>query len=411
MGHPRRDPAPPPATRLLAGLLATAALTGTAGGALQLGVPLLALSLGAGSAEVALVRSISGAGMLLLVLPVGFLVDRFGSRRVYAIGAVAGAALAAAYGAGPSLPIVIALMGLEGVCAPLRFTSLTAAFYGRLSALGVGKAGWFKGSMSFGLTFLGPLIGGLLASDAGFASLFAVVAGLHLCSAALGSLCDLDGDRPRGAAPPPRPGEQAAELLRLLRTPPIRPALAAEFLGAATFASFSAFMVVIVVRVYGADATVASRILIVEGLSFILTAFACGRFGRHPRALLAAAGFAGAAGTVGTLAAVGPVSLALAGVGIGLASGLLHIYVASWIAGLREAGGKVSSIFQVAAGLGVTLGPLAAALAGRHLPPQAVLVIFAPLFLLLAGTVLWRPSPEPAVERDALAPAEPSPTT
>lgn len=381
-------PAMPRAARLAFGFFALNVLVGTAGGVMQLGVPLLALSRGATNAQVGLVRSVSGLGMLLVVIPIGLLVDHFGARRVFRVGALAGATIAVVYAAGPSpLLLVALLMGLEGLFAPLRFTALTASFYGKLEAIGIEKAGWFKASMSVGLTFLGPLVGGLLARGAGFPPLFGAVAALHLASASLVTIAELEEARPRSAAASnPRLAEQAAQLLALLRTSSIRPALAAELLGAATFSAFSAFVVVVAVRVHGADAAVASRILIVEGLSFVVTAFLGGRFAADRARLRRVAGLAGVTGTIGTAVAAGPLSLAFAGVAIGVATGLIHVFVASWIASLAGAKGRISALFQLAAGLGVTLGPLATALAGRWIPAQDVLLVFLPLFLLLAIT-------------------------
>ncbi len=375
----------PRGARLAVGFFALNVLVGTAGGVMQLGVPLLALSGGATNAQIGLVRSVGGLGMLLVVIPIGFLVDHLGARRVFRVGALAGAAIAVVYAAAPSPLLVVLLMGLEGLFAPLRFTALTASFYGKLGSIGIEKAGWFKASMSVGLTFLGPLIGGLLGRSAGFPTLFGVVVALHLLSASLVTLAELEGARAHAAASPrPRLADRAAELLAMLRTASIRPALAAEMLGAATFSAFSAFVVVVAVRVHGANAAVASRVLIVEGLSFVVTAFLGGRFAADRARLRLVAGLAGVAGTVGTAIASGPLSLALAGVAIGVATGLVHVFVASWIASLAGAKGRISALFQLAAGLGVTLGPLACALAGRWVPAQDVLLLFLPLFILLA---------------------------
>jgi general stress protein 26/predicted MFS family arabinose efflux permease len=375
----------PRGARLAAGFIALSVLVGTAGGVMQLGVPLLAMSRGATNAQVNLVRSVGGLGMLLVVIPIGFLVDRLGARRVFRAGALAGAAIAVVYATAPPSFAVILLMALEGLFAPLRFTALTASFYGRLSSIGIEKAGWFKASMSAGLTFLGPLIGGLLARGAGFPALFGVVAAVHLLSASLAATVELEGARAHpGPAAGARLADKVASLRAMLRAPSIRPALAAELLGAATFSAFGAFVLVVAVRVHGADPAVASRILIVEGLSFVVTAFQGGRFASDRPRLRRVAGLAGALGAVGTALAPGPVSLALAGVAIGVATGLVHVFVASWIASLDGAKGRVTALFQVAAGLGVTLGPLATALAGRWIPAQGVLLVFLLPFLLLA---------------------------
>lgn len=369
-------------TRLALRFLTLSALAGTAGGVMHLGVPLLALSAGATGAQVGLIRSVAGLGMLAVVLPVGFLVDRFGPGRLFRIGAIVGAALALAFAGAPSPAVLVLLMGLEGMTAPLRFTALGASFYGRLPSIGLDKAGWFKASMSVGLTLLGPLLGGLLARAAGFPALFGLVVAVHLLAALLGASGELDAT-PAHATAPPRLRDQVAELAALLRSPAIRPVLGAELLGAATFAAFSTFVVVVAVRGYDVDGAVASRILIVEGIAFVLTAFLAPRAAALRARLAPVAGLAGAAGVAGTALAAGPVGLAGAGIAVGVATGLVHVHVASWIAGRPGAKGGISALFQTAAGVGVTVGPLALSL-GVWLPERATLLFFAPPFLALA---------------------------
>lgn len=380
------DGIPAPAVARGAGIvlrfLALSVLAGTAGGVMQLGVPLLAVASGATSAQVGLIRSVAGLGMLAVVLPVGVLVDRFGPGRIFRIGAVVGAAVAAGFAGASSPMVLLALMLLEGTTAPLRFTALGASFYGRLATIGLDKAGWFKASMSVGLTLLGPLAVGVLARRAGFPVLFGVVAGVHLAAALLAVSGELDA-APRTPAVAPRLRQQVADLGGLLRTAGIRAALAAELLGAATFAAFTTFVVVVAVRGFGADAAVASRILVVEGLAFVLTAFFAPRLALLRPRLARAAGVAGLSGVLGTALAPGPFGLAVAGVAVGVATGLVHLHVATWIAAHPVAKGRLAALFQTAAGVGVTLGPLAVA-AGAWLPQQGTLLPFAPPFLVLA---------------------------
>jgi len=378
------DAAVPRGARLALRFVALTIVTGTAAGVMQLGVPLLALSVGATHAEVGLLRSVSGMGMLLVVLPVGLLVDRFGAGRIFRIGALAGSAIALVYASAPPSLVLVVLMALEGVFAPLRFTALSASYYGKLASIGLDKAGWFKASMSVGLTFLGPLLGGMLARGAGFPALFGVVLGLHLGSAVLGAAVDLGGAR-TPSAPHPRLRDQVAELRALLRSVALRPILAAELLGAATFSAFTTTVVVLAMRVLGADAAVTSRVLIVEGLAFVLSALLGSRLAAT-RGRLVAAGLAGAAGVVGTALAPGPISLAIAGIAVGIATGLLHVHVASWVGAQAGPKGRIAALFQVAAGSGITAGPLACALAGWWLPTGATLLVLVPFFLALA----WR---------------------
>ncbi|BDG02383.1 MFS transporter [Anaeromyxobacter oryzae] len=383
------DAAPERAARgtpVAAGFVVLNVLAGTASGVMQLAVPLHAVRLEATNAEIGALRAIAGLGMLLLVLPVGFLVDRFGPRKVFRVGGVAGAAVAAAIAFADKPLALILLMGTEGLLGPLRFTALNAAFFSCLGTIGREKAGWFKGSMSIGLTFLGPLVAGFLARSAGFRAVFGVVVALQLLSAVVVSLLVLDDRGPRAAPPARGFRDQLAELASVLRERSIRPVVAAEMLGAACFSAFSAFVVVVAVRELGAGPLAASQILVIEGAAFILTSFLAGGLAARRVALRRLAGAIAAAGALGTALAPGPAALAAAGAVLGVGLGLVHVLVSSRLGELRGARGKISSLFQASAGLGITVGPLACALASRAVPAHAVLVIFVPFFLVLAFT-------------------------
>ncbi|TAK35328.1 MAG: MFS transporter [Chloroflexota bacterium] len=132
---------------------------GVGAGMLGLLIPLYAIDLGAGMGEIGLIRSLQGIGMFVSTMPAGFLIDRYGSRRVYVIGALVGSVLVSLLPAVPTAKLLLILVALRGTVGPLTFTSVNAAFFRRLSRIGVGKAGWHKGSMSVGLSVLGPMLG------------------------------------------------------------------------------------------------------------------------------------------------------------------------------------------------------------------------------------------------------------
>src|SRR5512139_1186333 len=155
-------------------------VSGTVGGAMQLVVPLYAMSLHASTAQIGVIRGISGLGMLLLVIPAGFLVDHYGSKKLFLTGSVSGFVSTLALVLAKVPIAMIALMGLSGLFSSLKMTALNASFFHNLKNMGMEKAGWFKGSMSIGLTFLGPAFGAFLVSVAGFQAIFVLLAALTL---------------------------------------------------------------------------------------------------------------------------------------------------------------------------------------------------------------------------------------
>lgn len=77
--------------KLVAGFLVINILTGICAGITAMTLPLFALSVKASTAEIGVIRGISGIGALIMVLPSGFLVDYFGSKRLYAFGSIVSA--------------------------------------------------------------------------------------------------------------------------------------------------------------------------------------------------------------------------------------------------------------------------------------------------------------------------------
>lgn len=94
--------------------------SGMVAGAMQLVVPIYAMSLQATTAQIGLIRGISGVGMLLLVIPAGFLVDHFGSKRLFLAGSLTGALLTFALTFTELPAAMILLMGLSGLFSSLK---------------------------------------------------------------------------------------------------------------------------------------------------------------------------------------------------------------------------------------------------------------------------------------------------
>src|SRR6185369_14558368 len=72
-----------------------------------------------------------------------------------------------------------------GLFSSLKMTALNASFFRNLKNMGLEKAGWFKGSMSIGLTFLGPAFGAFLVRVASYRVIFVLLALLTLIPTAL----------------------------------------------------------------------------------------------------------------------------------------------------------------------------------------------------------------------------------
>lgn len=371
---------------LITSFLILNVVSGTVGGAMQLVVPLYAMSLQASTAQIGVIRGISGLGMLLLVIPAGFLVDHFGSKKLFLTGSFSGFLSTLALVLAKVPIAMIALMGLSGLFSSLKMTALNASFFRNLKNMGLEKAGWFKGSMSIGLTFLGPAFGAFLVSVAGFRTIFILLAALTLVPTALvfffhsetshpGPMTELGGVISR----------QLREFRQLIGQRTLYLPLLTESLSTSCFATFSTFIVVITIQILHLKPSAASLLMTAEGGVFILTVFAAGplitRMSQFQLYVLSV-----------TVTSVGLAMvsfsttfalLAFSSVVLGLGLGLINLVTSSRIGSMEGEKGKVVALFAASVGVGISLGPMIGGIVGQYLGTQNIFLTFIPLFLLL----------------------------
>jgi len=389
----------------LASFIALNASNGIALGMVNLALPLYALSLDANQVELGAVRGAAGLGLLCAVIPAGFIIDHFGPKRMFHLGNTV-AILCVLALALVKTPLALALLMLtEGTFRSMKFTALNASFFQSLPQFGMSRVGWYKGSLSLGLTVLGPVLGGQLLGRVSFETLFHLVVAVMLIPAALTLAAPADPPRPRddlGLRTTIR--SQLRDFGHHLRRPDVIDALATEALVAASFATFATFGVVLAVSVLSLTPAEASLLLGAEGLAFIAVVFGAGDIAtRQPRHVASLSGIALAtAGFAGLSLAGGPVSLVACALGLGLGLGLLQLASSNCAARLPGEKGKVAALFLAAMSSGVSLGPMFGGLVAEHFGTRAVFAAFVPLFAAMAALLLARrpiPFPQEIQER------------
>ncbi len=400
MSTPLPSPVPPtsgfpsrkPRQGAIASYLILNITSGTVAGALQVVVPLYALSLNAAAGQIGLIRGISGLGILLLVIPAGFLVDHYGSKRLFLLGGLCSTVAILSLSWARTPEAMVAIMGLAGLFNPLKMTALNASFFNNLQKMGLEKAGWFKGSMSIGLTFLGPLLGGTLVGFVGYPPLFRLLAVGTLIPIGLVFFFHHEPSRAaHGKSLREAIAGQFAEFRTLLRQRSLYLPLVTESISTAFFAAFSAFIFVLAVRNLGLKATDASLLLGIEGGVFIVTVFSAGplitRLTQLQLYLLSMA--TALVGLIPLTLSATFAGLAFASVILGLGLGLINLVVSSGIGRLHGTKGKTVGLFSAAVGIGISVGPMAGGVLAQKFGIDAAFLLFAPLFLGLAAAALW----------------------
>lgn len=379
--------------------------SGTAAGLLHMILPLYALTLNATTVQIGLLRGVSGIGMTLLVIPAGFLVDHFGSKKLFVLGSLVGAFIAISLVLAKTPTTMILLMGLMGFFGPMKFTAISAAFFRSLSEMGQEKAGWFKGSMSIGLTFFGPVIGGLLSGSTDFTMIFGIVFVIMLIPTALVFIFHNET---------PRPGPvsglwevtkvQLQDFKLLVRQRSIYLILCAETLAAASISTFNTFILLFIVRTLNLKPAIVSVFLVLEGASFILTIFLAGPLVCRMTMLNASLlGYGISALGLTCLALANNLFwMALATVVLGLGLGLINVFTSYRIGEMKEEKGKVVGLFAAATGIGISFGPLTAGLVGEYLGNRLIFFTYVPFFLLLSLAVLWNETREDVLESESV---------
>ncbi|MFT8314075.1 MAG: MFS transporter [Clostridium sp.] len=382
----------PTKDKIILGFIILNIISGTSGGILQMVIPLYSLSINASTAQIGIIKGVSGLGMLLLVLPSGFLIDYYGSRKLYIVGSVIGAIIIFTFSF-IKLPIFLIIgMGIQGFTNSLRFTSLNAAFFKNLKTIGKKKSGWYKGSMSIGLTFIGPFIGGYIVQNISYKWIFVLIGMMILIpSLILYILSDKSiKSKPENLIQIFK--EQYYDLKLLLRNNIIKQTALVESISTACFSTFVTFIIVLVVSNYHLKSIYASWLIIMEGSAFIITVFLGGHLlYKFKASTLYLESFILV--IVGTLIVVFQQSITFIALGtiiMGLGLGMTNLITYSRVGEIEGKKGKISGLFAACTGIGASLGPTIGGFIGQRFSIKFVFLIYVPLFVLLGFYIIFK---------------------
>jgi predicted MFS family arabinose efflux permease len=228
---------------------------------------LLGLHLNVTNLQLATISSAETFAMALGTLPAGYILSRGNPKYLYAAVSLT---LSAVFCILPWLPgwhWVALVMCLVGLCISLRIVAMSTVFLVRLPELGQGKAGWYKGTLTLGIQFLGPLTGNYLIAHLGLNAGFMVSAAMFAMLAVLGwqVLPATTGNKKVSAA-----GAHASSWAELLRLPAVRTTYLFEILASFTASSVGVFSILLAIRVLHWPKEHSVWLMAVQGLSFVV---------------------------------------------------------------------------------------------------------------------------------------------
>lgn len=366
-------------------------LCGCATGILQLAIPLYALFLSASTFQLGLIAGVSGVGRMLIIVPSGLLVDRFGARRLFLHSTVWCAILVLTMISVTSPWALTVVMFFQGMAQSVSFLALQAGFLKRLPYLEPEQAGWQRGATQLGFFLVGPVAGGLLLREQRFGAAFLVVSAIFAASIGISFYRRIVGIREIPDAVASNESGELRKLQALLSDPLLRKVLGVECLGAAVFMIFRAFVAPVAVDVLHLTVGAVSAIVIFQGTAAMASLFAGGRLLRR---FSAARIFVWGS----LLVIVGMLMLAIArdfflyatgSIVYGVGTGLMSVCSLSQIGSVLGEKGKIAALFSLSIAVGSTFGPILAGFVGEASTAQAAFLtpvaIFAIIFTVFAG--------------------------
>lgn len=241
---------------------------------------LYALELGASNAQIGYIAAFETFGKLIVTLPAGFLIARYGAKRVYALASFFPMLLTCLIPWSTVWWQVAVTRGLISLAIPFRTVSMNSSFLRQLKYLGSAKAGWYRGSQSFGTLILGPFVATLVTAHFSFMWSFLLIALLFALMMAFGSNVlpgELDAaptDHVNGDA---RPAFAMWQQVRdMWSEREVRDSCVMEFVNSATTQVFTTFILVLALTVAHLSQPLAVTLITVQGATTVFASFGLG---------------------------------------------------------------------------------------------------------------------------------------
>lgn len=384
--------------RFLLAFAALSSLMGTTVGMAQVSTSLYAVELGSSKTMLGLIAGAQSIGVLLMSLPIGLLVDRWGPARPFVLGTLLAGSTYALVPVVPSSAWLLACTAAISFFMPLRFVSLNTVFLQQLAALGESKAGWYRGTHMLGMFLLGPSLGARAVQGLGFTWTYRLISAAFLVTIAVSPIVLARYARaPEGLRGPSRWRALVTQLRLLVDDAELRRVSWIEASTQAVGAFFTFFVVVLAVGSAGLDPARAVSFVSVKGASFIVALFFLGtlvqRLGQERTYLIGFSAISLGLTLLGYASGQSALSLGSAALGLGL--GVVQIATLTRYAKLGEQAGygRVSGLSALVGPSGGVLGNLAGGALSKWLGVQAAFLAFAlgfGLWLALLVRRSWR---------------------
>ena len=381
--------ASPLTTKFMSSFVLLTILAGLGVGVARVLISLYAVHLEATELQLGLISAAQNFGILIMALPIGVLVQRFGSLKIFCIGSVLGAVVYSLTPLKAGAWYLFAVTALVSFVLPMRFVSINTVFLSNLKRLGPARAGWFRGSHMMGYFLIAPALSVLLIEHFGYGGSFYVVSLLFLGTLLLAPWCFQRSTSQATNRPHFQWRDIVAPLALIKTHASLRIVCILEFLSSVANNYFGFFIVVIAIQSFALSEPMAVMLLTVQGIVFVGSLFSMGGLaelmGYQKFYLIGLSLMA----TALLILALTKITLLMwpASVMFGLGLGMLHIanFMSFARVGEQTAMAKISPILALVGPSGGLLVGLIGAVFGAQVGLQN---LFLPIGLVFIGLII-----------------------
>lgn len=238
-----------------------------------------ALEIGASNAQLGYISALEGFGRLLVILPAGFIIARYGAALVYGLSSLIPALINLVL---PFVTVwygIAVLRGMIGLAIPFRMLSMNSAFLQQLSTIGVRKAGWNRSAQSLGMMVLAPMLASMMTASLSYLWCYVIVAAMFVLMTVYGTRV-LPESELEASSTDEEKGETPAnirqQIKEIWRISVIRESCVTEFFASAVMSVFTTFIIVLALNVAMLSQTQAVMLITIQGITIVLTGFGMG---------------------------------------------------------------------------------------------------------------------------------------
>lgn len=363
-----------------------AVISGSTLGMAKIITTLYALEIGANTAQIGLISAMESLGMVFLTLPAGFMIARFGSRRIYLLASLGPALFNLAVLLSPGWIWLALTRLLVGTCVPFRVVAMNTVFLQQLPRIGLSRAGWFRGSVMIGLSIIGPWLGSVVYGVAGFALAFGAIALCFVGMAFYGA-----GFWQESPAPPSNALSLGQQLRSMLSQRSLTDSCLIEFASSATTSLFATFALVLCIEELHWPHYQAVALVSAQGVVSVLALFALGpligRLGYrrvYPAALVLALLALVVMGWGKSFAV-----LLLAALALSLAGSSVHLANVARLSHLLPDKSRIAGLFNLAQTLGMLIGAVFGGALSQLVGLQQLFPLWGAILLIALAANYW----------------------